>query len=37
MVVAYVRMKDKAVFDVVYSVCWMNRQDCYAESVTEKA
>lgn len=26
MVVAYVRMKDKAVFDAVYSVCWMNRQ-----------
>ena len=30
-------MKDTSVFDVVYSVCWMNRQDCYAESVTEKA
>ena len=26
MVVAYVRMKDKAVFNVVYSVYWMNRQ-----------
>jgi len=26
MVVAYVRVKDKAVFDVVYSVYWMNRQ-----------
>ena len=26
MVVACVRMKDKAVFDVVYSVYWMNRQ-----------
>ena len=26
MVVACVRMKDKTVFDVVYSVYWMNRQ-----------
>ena len=30
-------MKDTSVFDVVYSVCWMNRQDCYAELVTERA
>ena len=30
-------MNDTSVFDVVYSVCWMNRQDCYAESVTERA
>ena len=30
-------MKDTSVFDVVYSVCWMNRQDCYAVSVTERA